>query len=127
MPWTWLARLLFAAVLYWTARRRSAGAPLVDAAAMRRRVDTTRQAGVIAARVVTAISPAGAGLLLLTVAASTLILGPRWIGGVTAVLTAIFVIAGIQESLRLRADLEARRHHDHVLHIAADQRSKPPR
>ena len=117
MPWTWLARLVFAAAIFWISRRRRQGNPAIDTTGVRRHVDTALQAGQVLARVITALTLAVSAVLLLTVAVSTLLLGPRWIGIACAALTAIFGVAAVQEVLRLRGDLHRRRHRHDLLHV----------
>jgi hypothetical protein len=120
MPWTWLARILLAGALYWVAQRRAQGGAIIDGPTVRRHVDTTLEAGMLLARAITVATLAVGGVLLLTVAGSTLILGPRWIGIAAAAVTAVFVVAAVQEGFRLRAELIARRLRHQPLHVVAD-------
>lgn len=109
MPWTWLARTLFAVILYRVLQRRRQGLPGVDAGAVRRRVDSGLQAGLVAARVITSATLAVATVLVGTAAASMLVLGPRWLGGALGAVAVIFAVAAVQEGLLLRRELLERR------------------
>lgn len=120
MPWTWLARLVFAAAFYFVARRRMQGRPVVDADAVRRHVDTGLHAGMVAARAVAMVTLGATGAVLVTAATSLLVLGPRWLGAAVAVLALIFVAAAVQEAWLLRREVVDRRKRRHALEIVAE-------
>lgn len=124
MPWTWLARAIFAAVLYRVMSRRRQGLPAVDAGAVRRHVDAGIQAGLVAARLITTATLGGATVLLGTAGVSMLILGPLWLGAALAVIAAVFAVATVQEALLLRREVVERRRRAHARSIA-DEVERP--
>jgi hypothetical protein len=124
MPWTWLARAFFALIAYGVIRRRQQGKPVIDTPAVRRRLDVGLHAGLIAARAITTLTLAVVTVVLATVATSTLLLGPRWLGGALAVIVVVFAVAAVQEGVLLRRELTERRRREHLRAIA-DEVDRP--
>lgn len=109
MPWTWLARIAAALVFWRLGQAAAKGERPLDPEKLRGRLDEARRLSLILGRLIAAAVLGAATALLSTAATSTLVLGPRWLGGVLAGLALLFLVMTVQEVIALRREVRARR------------------
>lgn len=118
----WLVRLVVGMLAWRLVRARRTGQPVVNTSAFRHRVEAAREpVGIAGLLVVVAVlGTFSAGLL--AVGVTTLVLGPRWLGGVGAGLAVVFALATVPELVRLRRTvvMRRRRRHDRDLKSELD-------
>ena len=116
MPWTLLLRLL-SAVFFWRilgARRRAAtgrafGAAAASSPTLGRRVREARDAASLFSRVLIVVGFGMATALCLAGGTSSVVLSPRWLGGVLLAIGAGFAVLTFREARLARAQVNARR------------------
>jgi hypothetical protein len=120
MPWSLLIRLL-TGVLFWRlagARRRAAAGQAAGRAArrvaanspeLRRRIREARETASLLSRVVVVFGFALATALCLAGGTSSVVLSPRWLGGVLLALGVGFAILTFREAGLARAIVRTRR------------------
>ncbi|HEY7926271.1 MAG TPA: hypothetical protein VIG86_02490 [Candidatus Dormibacteraeota bacterium] len=120
MPWTLLIRIL-TGVLFWRlagARRRAAaaqaagrtaGRAAASSPAMRRRVREARETASLASRVLITVGFGTATALCLAGGTSSVVLSPRWIGGVLLGVGFFFAVLTIREARLARRLVKVRR------------------
>ena len=116
MPWTLLLRLV-SAVFFWRilgARRRAAtgrafGAAAASSPALGRRLRDAREAASLLSRLLIVIGFGMATALCIAGGTSSVILSPRWLGGVLLAFGAGFAVLTIREARLARALVNARR------------------
>ena len=116
MPWTLLLRLV-SAVFFWRilgARRRAAtgrafGTAAASSPALRRRVRDAREAASLLSRLLIVMGFGMATALCIAGGTSSVILSPRWRGGVLLAFGAGFAVLTIREARLARVLVNARR------------------
>jgi hypothetical protein len=122
MPWTLLGRLIGTLVVSRLLRRRR-GAPVRSpntAAGLRRRANRAVEDARTLGHVVLAALSAAMGIAGLTITITLTLLGPRWLGGVAAVLTVGAAACATVETRRTRRSLEWRRRRAHLNAVRDD-------
>lgn len=120
MPWTLVGRLIFGVVTFWFVRRRRQGRPAIDAGAVRRRLEAARSPAAILTRGITTVVLGSFAAVLATAGTSSLLLTPRWLGGVFLAIALVFGIAAVQELLILRREVRQRRQRIHAAAVARE-------
>jgi hypothetical protein len=120
MPWTILIRLL-SSLVFWRlagARRRAAAAQgagraaagaAASSPALRRRIREARETASLASRVVIVFGFAMATALCLAGGTSSVVLSPRWLGGVLLGVGVFFAVLTLREARLARRLVRVRR------------------
>jgi hypothetical protein len=116
MPWSLLIRLL-SGFIFWRLlgnRRRSAtqrafGAASARSPAVARRVRDARDAASLLSRLVVATGFGVATALCLAGGTSSVVLSPRWLGGVLLAMGVLFAVLTVREARLARRLVAARR------------------
>jgi hypothetical protein len=120
MPWSLLIRLL-SGLIFWRlvgARRRAAagqaagraaGRAAASSPALRRRVRDAREAASLLSRVAVATGFGLATALCLAGGTSSVLLSPRWLGGVLLAVSAGFAVLTLREARLARVIVRTRR------------------
>lgn len=120
MPWTILIRLA-SSLVFWRlagARRRAATAQAAGRAAagaaatspaLRRRIREVRETASLASRLVIVFGFATATALCLAGGTSSVVLSPRWLGGVLLAIGAVFAVLTLREARLARRLVRVRR------------------
>jgi hypothetical protein len=120
MPWTLLIRIL-TGVFFWRlagARRRAAaaraagrtaGRAAASSPAMRRRIREAREAASLASRLFVTVGFAVATALCLAGGTSSVVLTPRWLGGVLLAVGLVFAVLTVREARLARRLVKVRR------------------
>jgi hypothetical protein len=116
MPWTLLIRLL-SGFLFWrllgnrrrTAARRAYGSAARRNPAVAQRVRDAREAASLLSRVAVTVGFGVATALCLAGGTSSVVLSPRWLGGVLLAVGAFFAVLTIREALAARRLVMTRR------------------
>ncbi len=116
MPWSLLIRLL-SGFLFWrllgnrrrTAARRTFGAATGGNPAVAQRVRDARDAASLLSRIAVASGFGIAAALCLAGGTSSVILSPRWLGGVLLAVGVVFAVLAIREALVARRLVATRR------------------
>jgi hypothetical protein len=116
MPWSIIVRLL-SGLLFWrlmgnrrrTATRRAVGSTAARNPALARRVRDAREAASLLSRLVVATGFGIATALCLAGGTSSVVLSPRWLGGVLLALGAFFAVLTYREARSARRLVATRR------------------
>ena len=116
MPWSLLIRLL-SGFIFWrvlgnrrrTAAQRAFGSATARNPAVARRVRDARDAASLLSRVVVATGFGVATALCLAGGTSSVVLSPRWLGGVLLALGVFFAVLTVREARLARRLVAARR------------------
>jgi hypothetical protein len=116
MPWSIIIRLL-SGLLFWrlmgnrrrTATRRTFGSTAAGNPALARRVRDAREAAALLSRLAVATGFGIATALCLAGGTSSVVLSPRWLGGVLLALGAFFAVLTVREARSARRVVATRR------------------
>jgi hypothetical protein len=116
MPWSIIVRLL-SGLLFWrlmgnrrrTATRRAVGSTAARNPALARRVRDAREAASLLSRLAVATGFGIATALCLAGGTSSVVLSPRWLGGVLLALGAFFAVLTYREARSARRLVATRR------------------
>jgi hypothetical protein len=116
MPWSIIIRLL-SGLLFWrlmgnrrrTAARRAFGSATARNPSAARRVRDAREAAALLSRLAVAVGFGVATALCLAGGTSSVVLSPRWLGGVLLALGAVFAVLTFREARSARRVVATRR------------------
>lgn len=126
MPWQLLFRIL-SGVFFWrlaSARRRAAtgstAARGASGATMQRRIRDIRETATLASRLVIIVGFAAATALCLAGGTSSVVLSPRWLGGVLLGVGAFFAVLTLREARLARRLVAVRRMRRRDQHLRSE-------
>jgi hypothetical protein len=109
MPWTVIARIIFGLVAWRFVRSRQKGEPMVNVEQLRGRVGSVREPVSIVAHLITTVVLSAFTGAIVTAGITVATHSPKWLGYGLLGISAIFGIAALQELIKLRREVAARR------------------